>query len=222
MTALLVAGAAAAGLIAGAYARALAARFTADPGDPRREARDAFAAAVRARPVPRPPYLLEIATAAAAALAAWRVEPGWQLAAWGYAVWAGAALAAIDWRTRRLPDAITLPSYPVLIALLAPSGRLPGAALAAAVLIVVFGVLWLIRPADLGLGDVKLSGLIGLVTGSGGPAAAATAVLAGVLLAALYAIALLARGRGSRDTVFPFGPFLITGALAALAAGSPG
>ena len=137
-------------------------------------------------------------------------------------VMAGAALAAIDWRTRRLPDAITLPSYPVLIALLAPSGRLPGAALAAAVLIVVFGVLWLIRPADLGLGDVKLSGLIGLVTGSGGPAAAATAVLAGVLLAALYAIALLARGRGSRDTVFPFGPFLITGALAALAAGSPG
>ncbi|OPG13210.1 hypothetical protein [Microbispora sp. GKU 823] len=104
---LVVLTAAVLGLIAGAYAREVAAGFVAEPDDQGRsrrgEARGAFAAAARAVPLPRPPYVTEGVTALAAALVAWRVHDGWVLAAWLYAVAAGAALAEIDRRTWRLP-----------------------------------------------------------------------------------------------------------------------
>ncbi|GAA4202259.1 prepilin peptidase [Microbispora amethystogenes] len=187
-----------------------------EPGDRWGEMVRAFAAAVRAAPLPRPPYLLEGVTALAAALAAWRIGDGWVLAAWAYAVPVGAALAEIDRRTWRLPDAITLPSYPILLVLLAPSGRLLPALASGCALGAVYAVLWFIRPAGLGLGDVKLAGLIGLLTGALGAQSVIVAGMAGQVLGALYAVGLLLARRATRTTEFPFGPFMLAGALVAL------
>ncbi|ETK32534.1 prepilin peptidase [Microbispora sp. ATCC PTA-5024] len=202
------------GLVAGSYARAFAAGFGADPGDHRREAADALRAAAATVPLPRPPYLVEGATAAAAGLVVWRVPGGWVLAAWLCAVAAGAALAVIDVRTWRLPDAITLPAYPVVLALLAPSGRFLTALACGCVLGALYAVLWFIRPTGLGLGDVKLAGLIGLLTGAVGVQAAVVAGIGGYVLGAVYAVGLLLTGRGTRTSEFPFGPFMLAGALA--------
>lgn len=217
MIALITAGASALGLIVGGYVRAFAAGF-GETGQPA-EARKALAAAIRTLPVPRPPYLAEAATAAAAGLVVWRLPAagGWVVTAWLYAVVVGVALAAIDWRTWRLPDVLTLPSYPVLIALLAPSGRLFDALVAGCAFTGCYAVLWFLRPTGLGLGDVKLAGLIGLLTGAVGVRTAIAAGMGGFFLGALYAVGLLITRRATRTSEFPFGPFMIVAALAAAA-----
>jgi leader peptidase (prepilin peptidase) / N-methyltransferase len=206
---------AALGLLAGRYVRTLAAAFEADPADPRAEARAALRAVARTVPIPAWPPFIELATAAVAVLVAWRAGPPFLYAAL-YAAVAGTALAVIDWRTTRLPDVITLPSYPILALALLPTGELPGALLGALALAAAYGLLWFARPADLGLGDVKLAGLIGMAAGALGWQAWTVAALGGQLLGALYAVALLVTRRGTRETQFPFGPFMLLGALAAL------
>ena len=45
------------------------------------------------------------------------------------------------------------------------------------------------------------------------------AALGGQFLGALYAVALLVTGRGTRQTQFPFGPFMLLGAFTALCLG---
>ncbi|MEZ0072566.1 A24 family peptidase [Planotetraspora sp. GP83] len=214
------------GLIAGSYVRELAGGFGIDPEDTRKEAREAYAHAIRIVPVPRPPYLIEAATAIAAGLVTWGLHShwsqsdgphnGWLLAAWLYAAVAGVTLAVIDWRTWRLPDAIVVPSYPIVLALLAPSGHLLGAVTAGCAIGGVYALLWFGRPAALGFGDVKLAGLIGLLTGALGVEAALVAGLGGHFLGALYAVGLLITKRATRKSEFPFGPFMLVAALVAV------
>jgi len=214
--ALPVAVAAVLGLIAGSYARAVADGFGADVDDHRKEARQAFARAIRVVPLPRRPYLIEGATALAAGLVTWRLHDDWLLAPWLYAVVAGIALAVIDWRTFRLPDMITLPSYPIILVLLAPSGHLASAVIWGLALTGIYAVLWFIRPTGLGLGDVKLAGIVGMLTGALGSQAAIVAGLGGHLLGAIYAVGLLVTRRANRTTEFPFGPFMLVAALVAV------
>ncbi len=213
---LVVSAAAAAGLVAGSYVRALADGFGVDPGDPRKEARAAFTRVIRIVPVPRGPYLIETVTAAVFALLTWRVADVTLLAALLYAAVAGVTLAVIDWRTWRLPDAITLPSYPVVLGLVALTGNLLTAVICGCALGGVYLLLWFIRPAALGLGDVKLAGLIGLLTGAVGVNAALLAGIGGHLLGALYAAGLLITRRATRASEFPFGPFMLVAALLAV------
>jgi leader peptidase (prepilin peptidase)/N-methyltransferase len=202
------------GLLAGRYVRTLAGAFGADPADTRAEARAAFTSVVRTVPVPAWPPLYELVTAAVIVLVAWRAGPPYV-----YAALAGTALAAIDWRTSRLPDVITLPSYPIVALTLVPTGELPRALLGGLALAALYGLLWLVRPTDLGLGDVKLAGLIGLACAALSWQAWTVAALGGQLLGALYAVLLLVTGRGTRQTQFPFGPFMLLGALTALCLG---
>ncbi|MCT9929396.1 A24 family peptidase [Planotetraspora sp. A-T 1434] len=209
------------GLIAGSYVRELAGGFGIDPDDTRKEAREAYAYAIRIVPVPRPPYLIEAATAVAAGLVTWGLQDdhqhnGWLLAAWLYAAVAGVTLAVIDWRIWRLPDAIVVPSYPIVVALLVPSGHLMGAVTAGCAIGGVYALLWFGRPAALGFGDVKLAGLIGLLTGALGVQAALVAGLGGHFLGALYAAGLLITKRATRKSEFPFGPFMLVAALVAV------
>ncbi|GAA3206794.1 prepilin peptidase [Nonomuraea roseoviolacea] len=181
------------------------------PPDTRAEARNAFARALRTTPLPAWPPYLEVVTAAVAALVTWRAGLPYL-----YLALAGTTLAVIDWRTSRLPDAVTLPSYPLLALSLIPTGELPRALLGAAALTAVYGALWLVRPAAMGFGDVKLAGLVGMAAAARGWEAWVVAAVAGQLLAALYALALLLTRRASRDTEFPLGPFMLLGALAAV------
>ncbi|MEV0197572.1 prepilin peptidase [Nonomuraea sp. NPDC050691] len=186
-------------------------RTDEQPPDTRAEAREAFARVLRTTPLPPWPPYLEVATAAVAALVTWRAGLPYL-----YLALAGTALAVIDWRTSRLPDVITLPSYPLLALSLLPTGELPRALLGAAALAAVYGALWLARPAAMGLGDVKLAGLIGMAAAARGWEAWVVAAVAGQLLGALYALALLLTRRASRDSQFPLGPFMLLGALAAV------
>jgi leader peptidase (prepilin peptidase) / N-methyltransferase len=136
----------------------------------------------------------------------------------------GVPLAYIDAAHKRLPDPLTLPSYPVAVVLLGiaalatPDGGrhfLTGlAGLAAAWLLFVMQAL--IYPAGIGRGDVKLSGLLGLYLGWLGISTLIEGLVLGYLLAAVAGLALLAARRATRKSQVPFGPFLLAGALAAI------
>jgi leader peptidase (prepilin peptidase)/N-methyltransferase len=168
----------------------------------------------------------ELITAAAFAALALRLGAHPALPAFCYLAAVGVALAIIDIQHRRLPDALTLTSYPVALVLLglAALGTSGGArhftdaliGMAAAGLFYL--VQALIYPAGMGWGDVKLSGLIGLYLGWLGAAAVLEGLLAGYLLAALTGIGLLVTRRATRKSQIPFGPFMIAGALIAILA----
>ncbi|MEV4574159.1 A24 family peptidase [Nonomuraea jabiensis] len=157
---------------------------------------------------------VELVTAAVAALVAWRFG----LPYVPFAI-IGTALAVVDWRTSLLPDAITLPAYPIMALALAPTGELPRALAGGVALTAVYGLLWFIRPEAMGLGDVKLAGLIGMAAAALSWQAWIVAAFCGQLLGALYGLALLLSGRGTRDTQFPFGPFMLLGAFTTLCLG---
>lgn len=143
------------------------------------------------------------------------------LPAFCYLAAVGVPLAFIDARERRLPDLITLPSYPASLLLLgvaAPfvaggTGRFIHALTGMAVAVALCLLLLLVSPTGIGLGDVKLAGPLGAYLGWLGAAAFVTGLMAAWLLAALTAIGLLAAGRATGKTELPFGPFLIAGTL---------
>jgi leader peptidase (prepilin peptidase) / N-methyltransferase len=74
-------------------------------------------------------------------------------------------------------------------------------------------------PGGMGMGDVKLAGVMGLFLGPAVAPGLLIALLSGVLVGAV----IIARkgARQGRKTAVPFGPFLALGALAAVFAGQP-
>jgi leader peptidase (prepilin peptidase) / N-methyltransferase len=165
-----------------------------------------------------------------------RFGPSPALPAFCYLAGIGVPLAVIDARCQRLPDALTLPSYPVALALLGFAALLlPGGAghfvSALAGLALAWGVFLLqvlLYPAGLGWGDVKLAGLLGLYLGwldrgwlgwlDQGTLVAG--LFLGYLFAAAAGLALVATRRASRKSRLPFGPYLLAGALTAILLGS--
>jgi leader peptidase (prepilin peptidase) / N-methyltransferase len=148
------------------------------------------------------------------------------LPAFCYLAAVGVALAIIDIQHKRLPDALTLTSYPVALALLglavpgtAHGGRhFAGALLGLACVGLFYLVQALIYPAGMGWGDVKLAGLVGLYLGWLGAAVTVAGVIAGYLLAAAAGITLLVTRRATRKSSIPFGPFMLAGALIVIVA----
>jgi leader peptidase (prepilin peptidase)/N-methyltransferase len=67
-------------------------------------------------------------------------------------------------------------------------------------------------PRGMGMGDVKLAALIGLVLGAFGLRAVTTAAAGAFLGGAAASIALLVTGSG-RNATLPFGPFLAIGGV---------
>lgn len=202
------------GFVAGVYLRPVAAAFEPDPADTRAEARRAARAAL-VPPIPAWPPFVELGTAAVVALIAWRAA-GPYLVAFVFAGLVGTLLALIDWRTYRLPDVITLPAAAITALLLIPTGQVVAGLIGAAALTAFYGVLWFIRPEAMGLGDVKLALLIGLVAGSLGWQAWLIAGVGGQVLGALYGIGVIVVKKRDKKTDIPFGPFMLLGALAAV------
>jgi leader peptidase (prepilin peptidase)/N-methyltransferase len=135
----------------------------------------------------------------------------------------GVALSGIDLATRRLPDVLVLPDYPVLAALLAAAcavrsdwGALFRAGLAAAALFGFFFAVAAVSPRAMGFGDVKLAGVIGLVLGYVSWGTLVVGAFAGFVLGAVIGVGLMVGGSAGRKTAIPFGPFMIAGALLAL------
>jgi leader peptidase (prepilin peptidase)/N-methyltransferase len=118
------------------------------------------------------PVTLELATAAVLALLVGKFGGQPDMVAFAFLGALGVALSAIDIAVQRLPDRLTLPAFPVLIALLAGSaaiqhdaGALARALLGGAALTICYLLLALPRSGQLGGGDIKLAGLAGLVLG---------------------------------------------------------
>jgi leader peptidase (prepilin peptidase) / N-methyltransferase len=134
---------------------------------------------------------------------------------------AGVPLGFIDAREFRLPNVVTLPAYPACLALLgvaAPfmaggAGRFTHALIGMAAAVAFFGVLALVSPSGIGLGDVKLAGPLGAYLGWLGATAFAAGLLAGFVLAAAAGLLLVAAGKATRRSQLPLGPFLIAATL---------
>jgi leader peptidase (prepilin peptidase)/N-methyltransferase len=125
------------------------------------------------------------------------------------------ALAAEDLRSRRIPNVVTAPAAVTAVALRVALERseLVEILVAGAAAFTFFLILALLTRGGLGMGDVKLAGLLGLLLGT----AVAAALFIGTLAGGVASIALLARGRG-RGTTMAYGPYLcLGGAVAVLA-----
>lgn len=138
----------------------------------------------------------------------------------------GIALAFIDVEHHRLPDAIVLPSYPVVGLLLVAASWVDGdwsrlliAGVGGAGLWVVYFGLALVKPGGMGFGDVKLAGILGTAMGWCGWDALAVGAFAAFLVGGVVAIVLMLVGRATRTSRVPFGPWMVVGALIGVLAG---
>jgi leader peptidase (prepilin peptidase)/N-methyltransferase len=128
-------------------------------------------------------------------------------------------LTFIDLDHRILPNKITYPSVPIAIGLTAAFDTdhlLAHLIAGAAAFGFLFAAAW-VYPAGMGVGDVKLAGVLGLFLGR----AVAPALLIAFLLGTVVGIGVMAvRGvAAGRKTAIPFGPFLAVGGLIGLYAG---
>jgi leader peptidase (prepilin peptidase)/N-methyltransferase len=173
--------------------------------------------------------LVEAGTGVLFALTAWFTGLSWTLPALLYLVAISVALALIDIDTKRLPDAIVLPSYVVALALLALASWNPGgeadwsalvrALIGGAALLLVYFVTLLVYPPGMGLGDVKLAGVLGLYLGWFGWGSLIIGWFAAYLVGGLFSIALLVLGRAGRKSGIPFGPWMLLGAAIGIVVG---
>jgi leader peptidase (prepilin peptidase)/N-methyltransferase len=131
-------------------------------------------------------------------------------------------LAAVDWRTRLLPRVVVLPTTGVLLALLllewlvtSNSEVLVRAVIGMLAARSLFWMLWFVRRAGMGFGDVRLAALLGLVLARLGWMHWIVGLYAGLVLFAVFGIglAVVRRDRSTLKKAYPFGPFMIGGAL---------
>jgi leader peptidase (prepilin peptidase)/N-methyltransferase len=187
-------------------------------------------------PPPKEPYAAIAAlpglawrTALASAVAGLLVGAGagwtWSLLHLVPLVAIGVALALVDWRTTLLPTRIIAPTYALVVAMVLVAAVLEwdwqGLARAGMGWLLMGGVfvlLWVVYPAGMGYGDVRLSGVLGIALGHLGWQQLLVGSYSGFLIggvggAVLAVLKIVERKR------FPFGPFMLLGALLGVAAG---
>ena len=135
-------------------------------------------------------------------------------------VW-GSVLTVGDLEVRRLPDVLVLPAYPVVAGLLAvcsvsthDGAALLRAAACAGAAVALFYLAALLSPGaeGLGLGDVKLAGVLGALLGWISWMNALMGLLSGFILGGVLALFLLIVRRADRRSFISFGPAMILGA----------
>lgn len=129
------------------------------------------------------------------------------------------ALTMIDLDTHRLPNAIVLPSYPVLAVLFAlacvlgaPWEALLRATIGGLALFAFYFLLRVVKPEGMGGGDVKLAGVFGATLGWIGWGALVVGAFAAFLIGGIVGLALMATRRATRKSAIPFGPYMVAGA----------
>ena len=182
---------------------------------------------------PRGPAVPALVVAAVTALlfvlTALRFGASEELPAYLVLAAAGVLLALVDLRHRLLPNRVVGPAAlagaVLLTAAAAVDGRwddLGRTALGTVVLFAVFLLLALISPSALGMGDVKLAGLLGLHLGWLSWDAVLLGAAAGFVVQAVLSLVLLAGRRIDLRGELPFGPAMLTGAALAIGAGGLG
>jgi leader peptidase (prepilin peptidase)/N-methyltransferase len=137
------------------------------------------------------------------------------------------ALALIDIDVHRLPDALVVavaigmvPLLSVVAAVDSEWSRLGQALIGGTALLLVYLALSLVRPGAMGLGDVKLAGVLGFALGWFGWGPLIVGAFAAFLLGGLFGVVLLATRRASRGGGIPFGPWMLAGAWIGIFFGS--
>lgn len=183
---------------------------------------------VGAGPVAVRAPVLEVVGAALFALVGLRFGWSSDLPAWGWFVAVGLLLAVIDLREQLLPNRILLPGGIGAAVLLVLAAALDDAwpdllraVLAAGACFAVLLVMALLAPTGLGMGDVKLAALLGLMLGWLSWPAVLLGFFLGFLLQAVVGLALLAVRRAGRRTELPFGPALLLGSVVAALLSGP-
>lgn len=125
----------------------------------------------------------------------------------------------LDLAYRWIPNVVLLPATALAIAISLLTGQPPitSALLGGLVGFVWFFIMAVAYRGAMGAGDVKLAGVIGLITGFPGVVAALTI---GIIIGGVAAALLLISRRKTRKSYIPYGPFLVTGALITLTFGA--
>jgi len=131
----------------------------------------------------------------------------------------GVALAVVDFRTWYLPARLMVPAYVGLVSLILLAfvftrdvDDVVRAAIAWALTGSFFLLLWFFTPG-MAYGDVRLAGVIGPALGYLGWGEPLLGVYAGFVLGGLAWLPLRLTGR-TTSRFYPFGPFMLVGALA--------
>lgn len=140
------------------------------------------------------------------------------------------ALAVVDWRTRLLPRWLVAPTYFLTVGTVLLSWLLEGdlgdtSSLTRALLGWVgagglYLLLWFVYPRGMGYGDVRLSGVLGIALGFLGWSELAVGIYGGFLLGGVIGGLLAVLRRVDRKG-YPFGPFMLLGALVGVVLGQP-
>ena len=127
------------------------------------------------------------------------------------------AVAAIDLEHRIVPNRLVVPAavWGVLAAALVATSELPELLAAGAAAFLALLLAAIAYPAGMGMGDVKLAGVMGLYLGL----SVAPALFAAFLAGSLVGVGLMLRQGGGRKLGVPFAPFLALGGLVGLLAG---
>jgi leader peptidase (prepilin peptidase)/N-methyltransferase len=142
----------------------------------------------------------------------------------------GTLLAVVDLRTRLLPRVVVVPATLAVIAYGLVAWPLTGDADALVRGLIgmvaaraVFWVLWFVRSAGMGFGDVRLSALLGFVLAYLGWPEYGLGLYSGFLVFGVpgLVLAVVRRDRSLLKKAYPFGPFLIVGALLGILFGDP-
>jgi leader peptidase (prepilin peptidase) / N-methyltransferase len=220
-----------AALPAGTVLRGQVFRLSVRSGEPEEAACRTCAGPIPAHPAVRcwlcgtwfgVPVVTELLAAAVTGLLFARFGTRPAVAAFAYLGLIAVALTEIDLALRRLPDGLTLPTYPALVVLLGLAAMVDGngAALIRAILgglVLGTGYLLLgLATGQLGGGDIKLAGLVGLPLGWLGWQTLIAGASFGFVLAAIAGLALLATRRATLRTKISFGPYILAGTLLAV------
>lgn len=180
--------------------------------------------------IPRRVPLVEALTAILFFLAFWRFG---LTAPFGItAFWCCVFLVIIfiDWEHKLILNRVTYPAAIVALVILGAASIFPGAGLldnlefflnppilsgviAGAIGLAFFFIVFIINPRGMGMGDVKLAGLIGLATGF---PLALVALFIGIFIGGLAAVVLLALRMKGRKDVVAYGTFLAIGPIVTL------
>ena len=163
--------------------------------------------------------LMELSNGLLWVLVFWRAPSWCDFASGALLCSACLALLAIDADIQILPDAITLPGIAVGLALSfcsvsrTPLQAFVGAALGAGSLFLVRFLYEKIAGQEgMGLGDVKMLGMIGAFLG---PSGVLVTILTASLSGSVVGLTLIKLKKGDSKTALPFGVFLALGAIAA-------
>jgi len=148
----------------------------------------------------------------------------WALPVYTYFLWLSIVLSVVDFRELRLPNKYVYPAYPLkVIGLFVPAlisnhwDSLAQAGVCGLVGLALFMLLHAVYPAGLGMGDVKLAGIVGMMAGWVSWGTALFALMLAFFLSAIVSVVLLATRKATLKSALPFGPFMLGGTILAVA-----